>query len=63
MLAVERAGRTVVVTLCRPPVNALNGELIAHLDVVMDQVIADPEVRCFIFAASKGFFAPARTWH
>src|SRR5271169_6554813 len=44
MLATERVGRVVVATLARPPVNALNGELIARLDAVLDQVSADPEI-------------------
>ena len=44
MLATERVGRVVVATLARPPVNALDGELIARLDAVLDQVAADPEI-------------------
>jgi enoyl-CoA hydratase len=44
MLATERAGRVVIATLARPPVNALDGELIARLDAVVDQVTADPEI-------------------
>jgi enoyl-CoA hydratase len=44
MLATERVGRVVIATLARPPVNALDGELIARLDAVVDQVSADPEI-------------------
>ena len=44
MLATERAGRVMIATLARPPVNALDGELIARLDSVVDQVTADPEI-------------------
>jgi enoyl-CoA hydratase len=44
MLATERAGRVVIATLARPPVNALDSELIARLDSVVDQVTADPEI-------------------
>jgi enoyl-CoA hydratase/carnithine racemase len=44
MLATEQAGRVVIATLARPPVNALDGELIARLDAVVDQVSADPEI-------------------
>ena len=44
MLATERVGRVVVATLARPPVNALDAELIARLDAVLDQVVADPEI-------------------
>jgi enoyl-CoA hydratase/carnithine racemase len=44
MLAVERTGRIVVATLSRPPVNALDGELIARLDAVLDDASADAEI-------------------
>jgi enoyl-CoA hydratase len=44
MLATERVGRVLVATLARPPVNALDGELIECLDAVLDQVTADPEI-------------------
>jgi enoyl-CoA hydratase len=44
MLATERVGRVVIATLARPPVNALDGELIARLDAVIDEVTADPEI-------------------
>lgn len=44
MLATERMGRVLVATLARPPVNALDDELIARLDAVLDQANADPEV-------------------
>lgn len=44
VVAIERFGRIVVATLSRPPVNALNEELIERLDAVVDQVIEDQEV-------------------
>ncbi len=44
LVAVERFGRIVIATLSRPPVNALNDELIERLDTVLDQVIEDQEV-------------------
>jgi benzoate-CoA ligase family protein len=44
MLLVERVGRVVVVTLSRPPVNALNDELIERLDAVVDHAIEDLDV-------------------
>ncbi len=43
MLSIERVGRVAVITLSHPPVNALNGALIARLDAVLDQVVADDE--------------------
>jgi enoyl-CoA hydratase len=60
MLATERAGRVVVATLARPPVNALDGELIAHLDAVLDQVAADPQIAVLhIRSDQKSFCAGA----
>lgn len=44
MLSIERTGRVVVVTLSRPPVNALNDELVARFEAVLHQVAADEEV-------------------
>ena len=44
MISIKQNGRIVVATLSRPPVNALNGELITRLDAVLDQVTADEEV-------------------
>ena len=44
MLSVERIGRVVVATLSRPPVNALNDELIARLDAVLDDVTRDQDI-------------------
>lgn len=44
MLTVERAGRVAVVTLSRPPVNALDDALIARLDAVLDEIVGDDEV-------------------
>jgi enoyl-CoA hydratase len=44
MLAVERAGRVMVATLSRPPVNAVDGELIARLDAALDDATAAPEI-------------------
>jgi enoyl-CoA hydratase len=44
MLTTVQTGRVLVVTLCRPPVNALNDELIAQLDAVLDQVNVEADV-------------------
>lgn len=41
VLTTERCGRVLVVTLARPPVNALNDELIAALDAAVDEACAD----------------------
>jgi benzoate-CoA ligase family protein len=44
LILLERVGRIVVATLSRPPVNALNDELIERLDAILDHVIEDQEV-------------------
>lgn len=44
MLTTERVGRVMVATLSRPPVNALDGKLIARLDAALDEATADPEI-------------------
>jgi enoyl-CoA hydratase/carnithine racemase len=60
MLATERVGRILVATLARPPVNALDGDLIARLDAALDQAAADPEVAILhIRSDQKSFCAGA----
>ena len=44
LLHAQRHGRVLVATLARPPVNALNGELIAALDRAVDEALADEGV-------------------
>jgi enoyl-CoA hydratase len=44
MLTMERVGRVAVVTLSRPPVNALDDTLLARLDAVLDQIGDDDDV-------------------
>jgi enoyl-CoA hydratase/carnithine racemase len=44
LVLVERVGRVAIATVSRPPVNALNDELIERLDAILDQVIDDQEV-------------------
>lgn len=60
MLAIERIGRVVVATLSRPPVNALNDELLSRLDALLDRIIADSEVGVLhIRSDQKAFCAGA----
>jgi enoyl-CoA hydratase len=60
MLSVERIGRVVVATLSRPPVNALNDELIARLDAALNEVADDEEVSVLhIRSGQKAFCAGA----
>ena len=59
-LAIERAGRVVVATLARPPVNALDGDLVALLDALVGDVSADPDVAVLhIRSAERVFCAGA----
>jgi enoyl-CoA hydratase/carnithine racemase len=44
MLSIQQTGRVMVATLSRPPVNALNDELIAALDDALDQAAADENI-------------------
>jgi enoyl-CoA hydratase len=44
VLGIERIGRVMVATLSRPPVNALDGKLIARLDAALEEATADPEI-------------------
>ena len=44
MVTLDRIGRVVIATLSRPPVNALNDELVARLHAVLDEVARDPDV-------------------
>jgi enoyl-CoA hydratase len=44
VLSIERIGRVMTATLSRPPVNALDDELVARLDEVVNEVAADPEI-------------------
>ena len=60
MLSIERIGRVAVATLSRSPVNALNDELLARLDFVLDDVAADEEVSVLhIRSDQKAFCAGA----
>lgn len=43
-LATERIGSVMVATLSRPPVNALDDDLIARLDAALDEALAEAEI-------------------
>ncbi|MDE3108888.1 MAG: benzoate-CoA ligase family protein, partial [Acidobacteriota bacterium] len=43
-VTIEHFGRIAVATLSRPPVNALNDEMIEQLDAALDQAIEIPEI-------------------
>jgi enoyl-CoA hydratase/carnithine racemase len=54
----EVDGAVALITLNRPPVNALNGELIADIDAAI-ALAEDPAVRAVVIAGSKHFAAGA----
>lgn len=51
-------GAVATITLNRPPVNALNGELIADIDAAVAQA-ADPAIRAVVITGNKHFAAGA----
>ena len=56
----EHEGGTVVITINRPPVNALNGQLIKELIDTFDELEKDPKVSVVILTgAGKAFIAGA----
>lgn len=57
MISVERRGRVMVATLSRPPVNALNGELIVAIGGVVDQAVADPDIAVLHFRSDQKVFS------
>ena len=60
MLTLERVGRVAVVTLSRPPVNALDATLVARLDAVLDEIVGDDDVTVLhIRSDQKAFCAGA----
>lgn len=60
ILPLERTGGVVVATLSRPPVNALDDELIARLEAVVDHILGDEEATVLhVRSALKVFCAGA----
>ncbi len=60
MLATERSGALLTATLARPPVNALDGELIGALEALVAQAADDPAVSVLhLRSGEKAFCAGA----
>ncbi len=60
MLAIERRAGILVATLLRPPVNALNDELIGRLEAALDEAIADDAISVLHWrSGAKAFCAGA----
>ncbi len=57
-LLVDKQGGVATITLNRPKTfNAINDELIAELDAVMDEIIADSEIKAVIITGGEKAFA------
>lgn len=56
ILRLERQGRIVLATLSRPPVNALDEDLIARLEAVLARVVADEDVRVLHLRSDQKVF-------
>jgi enoyl-CoA hydratase len=59
MIAIERAGRVLVATLSRPPVNALNETMIGRLGDVLDEAVGDGFTVLHLRSDQKVFCAGA----
>jgi enoyl-CoA hydratase/carnithine racemase len=57
VVGIERIGRVLVATLSRPPVNALDDKLIAALDAVVDQAIADSSITVLHLRSDQRIFS------
>ena len=44
MISIEKNGHVMVATLCRPPVNALNAEMVDRLDAVLSEACEHPDI-------------------
>jgi len=56
MLKTEQRDGVLVATLSRPPVNALNGELVSRMAATLDAAIADPSIRVVHWRAEGKVF-------
>lgn len=56
MLVAERRGHVLVATLARAPVNAIDAELLARLDTLLDEVAADDTVSLLHLRSSQKAF-------
>jgi len=57
LVLTQRIGRVLVATLARPPVNAINDELIAALDAVIDEAIGDDAVSLLHLRSEQRVFS------
>lgn len=56
MISTKREGHIVVATLSRPPVNAINGEIITLLDALIDEIAADEEIAVLHIRSNQKVF-------
>ncbi len=53
----EKRGKAGLITLNRPPLNALNSQLISELNQVLDACEADGDIGCMVLTGSEKAFA------
>lgn len=57
MIKTAREGAVVVATLSRPPVNALNKEMVTRLHAILDEVIADESITVLHLRSDQKIFS------
>jgi len=56
MLKTERQGGIIIATLSRPPVNALNDELVRRIEETLDEAVADKTIRVLLWRSEGKVF-------
>lgn len=58
MISLTKRGGVGVLTLERPPVNAINEALLNELYDVHDRIVSDPDIRVVVVRSTQRFFSP-----
>lgn len=58
LISLTKRGGVGVLTLERPPVNAINAELMDELYAVHDDIVAQPDIRVVVVRSTQRFFSP-----
>jgi len=56
-ITIEREDAILAITLCRPPVNALDGEMAAAIDAALDEAGPASELRILVFRSNQKVFS------
>jgi enoyl-CoA hydratase/carnithine racemase len=57
MIKTAREGAVVVATLSRPPVNALNKEMVTRLHAILDEIVADESITVLHLRSDQKIFS------